>query len=30
VFWAVAIVETLAAFVGVALFRRGKWKEREV
>lgn len=30
VFWAIALAYSLSAVVGVLLFRRGKWKEREV
>jgi putative MATE family efflux protein len=30
VFWAIMVSETLLAVVGVAFFRRGRWKERQV
>jgi putative MATE family efflux protein len=30
VFWAIALAYSLSAVVGVLLFRRGKWKEKEV
>ncbi len=30
VFWSVTIAESLLAVVSVVLFRRGRWKEREV
>lgn len=30
VFWAIALAYSLSAVVGVVLFRRGKWKEKEV
>jgi Na+-driven multidrug efflux pump len=30
VFWAIALVYSRSAVVGVVLFRRGKWKEKEV
>ena len=30
VFWAVAVAYSLSAVIGVALFRRGRWKERVV
>ena len=30
VYWAIAIAYSLSAVVGILLFRRGKWKEKEV
>ena len=30
VYWAIAIAYSLSAVIGVLLFRRGKWKEKEV
>jgi Na+-driven multidrug efflux pump len=30
VFWAIMVSETLLAVVGVAFFRRGRWKQRQV
>ncbi len=30
VFWAVAVSQSLLAVVGVAMFRRGRWKRREI
>jgi Na+-driven multidrug efflux pump len=30
VFWAIAISYSLSAVVGLVLFRRGRWKEKQV
>lgn len=30
VFWAIAVSQSLLAVVGVVMFRRGRWKGREI
>ena len=30
VYWAIAIAYSLSAVIGILLFRRGRWKEKEV